>query len=165
MNDRDLPGWLLPAGLAVLVAALVVVALTRGPTEFDPDTPEGAIQEYLIAINEERWDDAIEVLHEDWREGCDGSDVAGSSPGPFTATLSTNGQSSGRISDEFGEPPRPPGQSPPTLPDEVTRVEVDIRHGEGFTEQVMFELVDDGEFWWLVGDPWPHFMWNCEGRR
>ena len=164
MSDRELPGWLLPTGLAVLVAALVVIALTRGPTEFDPDTAEGAVQEYLSAINEERWDEAIEVLHEDWREGCDGSDLAASSPGPFTATLRTDGEFSGPFNDDFVALPRGAGETPPTVPDEVTRVEVNIRHGEGFTDHAMFELVDDGGFWWLVGDPWPHFIWNCEGR-
>lgn len=164
MSDRELPGWLLPAGLAVLVAALVVIALTRGPTQFDPDTAEGAVQEYLSAVNEERWDDALEVLHEDWRAGCDGSDLAASSPGPFTATLRADSELNRPFSDDFVAIPSGPGETPPTVPDEVTRVEVSIRQGEGFTNHVVFELVDDGEFWWLVGDPWPHFIWNCEGR-
>lgn len=163
MSDRALPGWLLPAALAVLVGTLVVVALTRGPSQFDPDTPEGSVQEYLIAISEERWDDAIEVLHEDWRDGCDGSDLAASSPGPFTATLRTDGEVRG-LSSDFVAVSRRPGEAMPTVPDEVTRVEVDIRRGEGWTDYAMFELVDDDGFWWLVGDPWPHFGWNCEDR-
>jgi hypothetical protein len=28
----------------------------------------------------------------------------------------------------------------------------------------MFELLDDDDFWWIVGDPWPYFTWECRGR-
>lgn len=159
----ELPGWLLPAGLALLVGALVVVALVRGPTTFAPDTPEGAVQEYLIAISEERWDDAVEVLHEDWRGACDGDDLAASSPGSFTAELGSGGRGFGGIVEERfidieGEPS-------PTMPEETTMVEVTIQRGGpgGWNEHVSFELGRDEGFWWLMGDPWPYFVWNCQG--
>jgi hypothetical protein len=33
--------------------------------------------------------------------------------------------------------------------------------GAGWDEYVIFEMSDDGEFWWIVSDPWPYFVWNC----
>lgn len=160
--DRKLPGWLLPVGLAVGVALLVAIALLRGPVELDPDSPEGTVQEYLVAISEERWDDAIEILHEEWRGNCTGGDVRSMTPGDFTAAMGA--------ADGFGgfaarEPFEQVGDGPPP-PEPEEKVEVTIRHndgglGSGWDEYVVFELVDEDDFWWLAGDPWPYFVWSC----
>lgn len=170
MSDTNsrIPGWLLPAGLAVLVVGLVAVALLRGPTDLDPDTPEGTVQEYLLAISEERWDDAIEVLHEDWRGECDGRDLASNSRQDFTAELGnrTGFNDGGRGSLDVD--PAAFDGPPPTIPDETTVIEVTIHYndggglGPGWSESVFFELVDQDDFWWLVDDPWPHFVWSCQ---
>jgi hypothetical protein len=49
------------------------------------------------------------------------------------------------------------------------QVEVTISRGEGgafgsgWNEYVVFEMVDEDDFWWVSGDPWPYFVWNCRG--
>lgn len=164
-RGRSYSNWLLPVGLGVLVVVLVVIALTRGPVQVDPDTPEGTVQEYLIAIDEQRWEDAIEVIHPEWRGECDGEDLARFAPGDFTAELGApGGFGGGIVREEFtaigGEEPQP-------LPGSDETVEVTIRRGDatafggGWDEYVIFEMSDDGEFWWIVSDPWPYFVWNC----
>ncbi|MGD2042365.1 MAG: hypothetical protein PVJ28_01870 [Acidimicrobiia bacterium] len=165
-RTRAFSDWLLPVGLGVLVVVLVVVALTRGPVELDPDTPEGTVQEYLLAIDEGRWDDAVAVIHPDWLGECDGEDLSRFAQGDFTAELGAPGEFGGGIvreeftviGDDLGEP----------LPASDETVEVTIRHtgtggvfGAGWDEYVIFEMSDDGEFWWIVSDPWPYFVWNC----
>lgn len=162
--------WLLPGGLGVLVVGLVAIALLRGQVSLDPETPAGAVQEYLVAINAERWDDAIEIIHDDWRGGCQGSDIDSFAPGEFSAELGTHGGMSGRMTEESfvavgGEDEVSPT---PTVPDDATRVEVTIHHdsgglGSGWNEPVTFELVEEEGFWWITGDPWPFFTWSCRG--
>ncbi len=166
MKPDQIPGWVLPAGLGVLVVALVTIALMRGPVSFEPDTPEGTVQEYLMAVSEERWDDAIEIFQEDWRGGCEGSDLAAAAPDSFTAELG-NDRDDGRIPDE-NFAPVPPGEDPQvTIPDDATRVDVTIRRNEtgalgtGWSENVTFQLVEEDGFWWIIGEPWPYFTWRC----
>ncbi|MFP4073822.1 MAG: hypothetical protein ACLFRT_11685 [Actinomycetota bacterium] len=166
MKPDQIPGWMLPAGLGVLVVALVAIALMRGPVSFDPDTPEGTVQEYLMAISEERWDDAIEIFHEDWRGECEGSDLAAAAPDSFTAELG-NDRDDGRFVEERS-PPVPQGENPQvTVPEDVTRVNVNIRRNEtgalgtGWSENVTFQLVEEDGFWWIIGEPWPSFTWSC----
>ena len=165
-KSRGFSDWLLPVGLGLLVLVLVVIALTRGPVELDPDTPQGTVQEYLVAIDEERWDDAVAVIHPDWLGACDGEDLSSFAQGDFTAELGApGGLSGGIVREEFvtieGEEPQPLQG-----PDET--IEVTIRHagtggpfGGGWDEYVIFELANDDEFWWIVSDPWPYFVWNC----
>ncbi len=154
----------MPAGLALLVTALVVIALVRGPATFDPETPEGAVQEYLVAIKEDRWDDAVEVIHEDWRGSCQGRDLESSDPGNFSAELGSSALGFGGVVEErFVDIEQ--GTSP-TTPEETTMVEVTIQRGGpgGWNEHVSFELGREDGFWWLIGDPWPYFVWSCQGR-
>ena len=162
-SQRRLPGWVLPAVLGVAVVALVAIALNRGPVSLDPDTAEGTVQEYLVAVSEERWDDAVAVIHDDWRGVCRGEDLAAFSQGDFSAELGT--PSGMRGPTVFGED----FEGGPTIPVNTTQVEVTITHEEGggigssWEEFVVFEVSDDGDFWWIVGDPWPYFVWNCRG--
>ena len=166
-GDRAIPGWLLPVGLGALVIGLVAIALMRGPVELDPDSPEGTVQEYLLAIDQERWEDALAVIHEDWRGSCEADDLSGFAQGDFSAQLGTpdgigmgfSGVEEGvaRVDDGSGEPP--PGMD--------EQVEVTITHndagglGGGWDEYVVFELAETDDFWWIVNDPWPYFTWNC----
>ena len=166
-SDRRFPGWLLPVALGAAVIALVAIALTRGPVTLDPESAEGTVQEYLLAINEERWDDAVSVVHDEWRGLCDGFDLEMFSQGDFSAELGAPSgfggfESSGGfagVGDGAG----------PTIPGNTTQVEVTINHqdagglGGNWQEYVVFELTDDGDFWWIVGDPWPYFVWSCQG--
>lgn len=159
---RRLPGWLLPAVLGLAVIALVVIALTRGPVALDPDTAEGTIQEYLLAISEERWDDAVAVIHDEWRGACRGEDLVPFSQGDFSAQLGIPAGFGGFIGQSTEG-----GGTGPTIPSNTTRVDVTITHDQGgglgstWEEYVTFEVADDGDFWWIVGDPWPYFVWNC----
>lgn len=161
--EGKVPGWLLPVGLGVVVIGLVAIAMARGPVSLDPDTPEGTVQEYLLAISDDRWDEAVEVVHEDWRGTCDGDDLRSFDPDEFTAELGSTG-------DFGGGPvvaPEPVGQPAPTMPEETTTVDVTIIHGGGvggWNEYTTFELTNQDGFWWLVGDPWPYFIWSCQGR-
>lgn len=155
--------WLLPAGLVVGVAVLVSIAMARGPADLDQDSPEGTVQVYLVALDEERWADAIEMIHPQWRGECTADDLEDFSPGDFTAEL---GHSDGFESvgmDSTAE--MFPGQD---LPDADTSVDVTIHRGSvaplggGWSELVVFELVDEDDSWWISGDPWPYFIWNCQ---
>lgn len=171
---RQVPAWLLPAGLGALVVTLASVALLRGPVELDPGTPKGTVQEYLVAIDDERWDDAIEILHEGWRGDCAGSDLEAFSPDDFSAELGTDFGMSGRVTRESFEvvaiPPDDGKTAPPTGPESTSTVEVTIHRGSqgglgsGWSEHVTFELVEEDDFWWLTGDPWPYFIWSCGGQ-
>jgi hypothetical protein len=167
---RRLTGWLLPVGLAVVVISLVTIALTRGPVSLDPDTPEGTVQEYLQAINDRRWDDAIAVIHDDWRGFCQGSDLQAFASGDFSAALGTPSGLGGFSSPPQLGPITEVGPTQATIPEDTTRVDVTISHHDGgglgssWEEHVAFELSFDGDFWWIVGDPWPYFVFNCSGR-
>lgn len=165
--QRRLPGWLLPAGIGLVVVTLVAVALLRGPVTLEPDSPEGTVQEYLVAINEERWDDAIEVVHDDWRGACEGTDLRAHTDSDFTAELGNGQNGFGGAGERSMRAPAEPDAEEPTIPEDRSEVEVTINHnpgrgiGGGWNEHVVFELIDDGEFWWLVNDPWPYFTWDC----
>lgn len=169
-GDRRLGGWLVPLGLVALVAGLVLIALLRGPVELDPDSPEGAVQEYLLAISEERWDDALEVVHPDWLGSCDARDLEIHAPESFMARLGTDPELSGMAVEErfVAIPAEVPTEEP--LPVGQTFVEVTITRrepgdvGPGWDEFVSFELIEEDDFWWLVNDPWPYFVWSCRER-
>lgn len=151
--------------LAVTVAGLVTIALLRGPVVLDPDSPEGTVQEYLVAVDEERWDDAVAVIHPDWLGECVGVDLSHFPPGEFSAELGIPGTIDADLA--VGSVDSPIGSTEGPLPEIDTTVEVTINRsdvggfGSGWDEYVLFELVDDGEFWWIAGDPWPYFIWNC----
>lgn len=169
-TKSKVPGWLLPVALGAVITILVTIALTRGPASLDPDTPEGTVQEYLLAISEERWDDAVAIVHDDWRGSCQGFDLRPFAPGAFSAELrTTDGFGGIPVREDFaviGEP----GSPEPTIPADATSVEVIIdRHDDGglggtSREFVAFEVIFDGDFWWIVGDPWPYFIFSCPGR-
>jgi len=161
---RRPPSWLVPGIIGLGTVLLVAVALVREPARFDPDTPEGKVQEYLQAIGEERWDDAFAVLDPDYYQGCGPADLARSVPRePFTAVLA--GDEDGSF-DRFAESPPPPGGTVESVtPDAV--VEVILRFGEpspfesSYTEYIFFELIQGDGFWWITGDVWPYFVWAC----
>jgi len=49
-EDRRLPGWVLPVLGVLAVVVLVLIGLNRSPEQFDPNTPEGAVQSYIAAL-------------------------------------------------------------------------------------------------------------------
>lgn len=143
--------WLLPTGIALVVIVLVVVALVRKPVLLDPTTPEGTVQEYLQAISDEDYEKAFEMLETDTFSGCVPSDLARYLPGePFTASLEPDGDTAGG--------------------DSTAIVNVRIRFGSngmfgsGWDTWESFELTSSDGIWWITGDPWPHFVWECTQR-
>lgn len=67
--------WL--AGIALTVLALVIISITlalvnrRAPALSPEDTPEGTVQRYLIAVQEDDADRAYGYLSSDLQEYCD----------------------------------------------------------------------------------------------
>jgi hypothetical protein len=166
-RERDKRTWLLPVGLLVLVVVLVVIALARGPITFEPDTPEGTVQEYLQAIKDERWEDAIAVIHTDWLGSCDTTDLERWATTDFTAKLGTDTDFDG-VAERLVEPV--PEGSMTTLPEDTETVEVTITHvsgpglGSSWDEYVAFRLIQENGSWWLADDPWPYFVYSCRDR-
>lgn len=166
MSEEQTPtrGWMLPVVLGVLVLGLVAIALTRGPVELDPDTAEGTVQEYLVALNDADYERALELLHPQWGEGCEPDDLRNAGRTDFTARLGH--VSSSGVIEEFGAISTDEFPPDRELPGATDFVEVTIHQGEtgfgaGWDEYVVFELVEDDGFYWIVGDPWPYFTWNC----
>ncbi len=64
---------------AIVLLALAVVgisALVSEPVTLDPDSPEGVVQSFVIAINEDRWADARSHLDRDLTERCEVADLS-----------------------------------------------------------------------------------------
>jgi hypothetical protein len=165
-EGRSIPAWAIPTALGVLVVGLVIISLVRGPVEMDPDSPEGAVQQYLLAVDDRRWEDALEVFHPQWRGSCTADDLVGYHVDDFTAQLGQGDSgmfgSRGMV-DTFEQVGGEIEEQP--LPGGTEFIDVTITHTDAFgstwDEWVQFELVDDDDFWWIVGDPWPYFVWNC----
>ena len=64
--------WLIGGGvlLTALLAASVVVALARGESEFEPGSPELAVQQYLKALADSHFETAESLWSPDLREDC-----------------------------------------------------------------------------------------------
>ena len=64
--------WLIGGGtvLALLLVASVVVALTRGESEFDSSSPEFAVQQYLKALIQNDFETAEAMWSPGLREDC-----------------------------------------------------------------------------------------------
>lgn len=164
-SKRTTPTWLLPAGLFALVVVLVVVALSREPASLDPASPEGVVQDYLQAIRDQRFDDALAAIHPDWLGDCTTSDMAEYVDTDFTAKLATDESFEGVVGERFEDI----GDSLDgvSAPEPTESVDVTISHNAGsglgstWSEDVRFDLTDDSGEWLLAVDPWPYFTWSC----
>lgn len=136
-------------GLAVVaVVVLVVVALTRDPVTLDADTPEGTVQIYLQAVNDEDYQRAFDLIDPIVTDGCTPADIAAARfEDSFTAVLVSSETFDNTASVEvdlgFGATPGPfdPGRS-------------------GYSEY--FELTHSNDDWLISSDPWPYFTWRCD---
>lgn len=162
MSEGSKTRWIWPVAIGVAIVALAVIALVREPVALDPDTPEGTVQIYLQAISDEEYDKAFELLDPDSFEGCAPAHIARHSPSePFSATL---GSSSGS---DIATPVRPPPEPDHSLPDDVVWVDVTLRFGTGgpfgssWESWEQFVLFERDGFWWITGEPWPYFVWEC----
>ena len=64
-EERRLPGWVLPVVGVLAVVALVLIGLNREPEQFDPESPEGAVQSYIAALVDGDFETAATI----WAEG------------------------------------------------------------------------------------------------
>ncbi len=160
MSEGNKARWLWLSGIGLAVIALVVIALVREPVLLDPDTPEGTVQGYLQAISDKDYDEAFSMLNPDEFKNCDVSDLARNTPGDsFTATLEVSGdQERFRPIDE---------EERPSPTSELVAVNVILRFGSGglfdgtWDQYETFFLTSSDGFWWISGDPWPYFTWDC----
>lgn len=151
MSETRRPSWLLPAGIGLLVLVLVVVALVRDPVQLDPGTPEGTVQEYLQAISEDDFETAFELLHPEEFEGCVPGDIERHvGDRQFTASLESDAQ--------------PIGDRDMTVVNVRIRFGTDGPFGSGWETFESFELIHEDNFWWITGEPWPHFFFACRER-
>ena len=58
-------------GLVALIAIAAVFVAVRDPVTFDPDTPEGVTQAYLVAVLDENAEAAHALLTPEIQERCD----------------------------------------------------------------------------------------------
>lgn len=61
--------------VAVLVVAAAIVNAVRPPEQFSRATPEGTVQAFLVALNEENYDGAHALLSEESRGRCKPGDL------------------------------------------------------------------------------------------
>jgi len=66
----------LGAAIVLSLVLLGVSALMEEPVSLDPDTPEGVVQSFVVAIAEERWVDARSLLDSELAEACEVSDLS-----------------------------------------------------------------------------------------
>lgn len=138
--------WALPGVIAGLVVALLVVALTREPAQFDAGTPEGVVQRYLQAISDGSFETAFDYLDSELYKDCDATDLARHTPvEPFGATLGTstwNGDSAFvEVTIQFG----------------VTENPLEPRSAS----YESFLLTRSDGAWMISGKVWPYFAWEC----
>jgi len=136
--------WLIPVLVAVAVIALVVIALLRGQIQFDPTSPEGAVQEYLQAIVDKRWEDALAVLDPQAFETC--------GPEHISSHVWDQEFTASHVGTNYGST--------------FTFVEVQFEYrdggpwgGGGWWEQ--FTLFEENGLWYITDDPWPNFRFSC----
>ncbi len=142
--ERNRPAWIVPAALAVLVVVLGAVALIRGNGTADPTTPEGALRLYLQGMADRDWDQALAFLDPLDFQGCDADDLSQAFFEDFTAMH--------RETITRGE-------------DSVSIV-MSLQFGSGgffggWSSEMHFDMVRRDGFWYVAGDPWPNFRWNC----
>jgi hypothetical protein len=140
--------WL--AGIALTVLVLVIISVTlalvnrRGPALSPEDTPEGTVQRYLIALQEDDINGAYDYLNSNLKEYCDYAH--------FQDSKDTRGSGNERIvlkSSEIREEQA------------IVRIEVtntnlsppfDVNE---YSYPVQYVLEQEGDVWRFSEPPWP----------
>ncbi len=138
--------WLVPSLVTLGIIALVAIALLRGNAQYDPTTPEGAVQEYLQALADKRWQDALDVLDPVRFAGCEEHHITSIFIPVFSARHDSThiSGSNAQVGVFF----------------EATE---GAMWGNSWWEQ--FTLYEDGGFWYITDHPWPYFANNCVPLR
>lgn len=132
-------------GLVVVLLAVAIAVAVRPPAEFDPTTPQGAVQGYFRAVLDENAGLAFTYLADDIGRKCPRGELRHVTP-PSARVLFRRTEITGdtarvdvRITETYGEGPfaeLPPEGGSAT-----------------FDETVFLELHDDR---WLISEsPWP----------
>ena len=139
--------------MAIVVVALIAVAAVfvavRDPATFDPDSPEGAVQAYVIAVIDGDDDAAHAVLSDELQTRCDVRDlrnrVADDSSSRITLIESAVDGDEARI-----------------------EVEVTVTHDDGpfefsdWSYDERFELRLAAGEWRITAPPWPYYYYPEE---
>lgn len=122
-----------------IVALIVVLASRQSTTQLDQGTPEAAVQQYLQAVSDRNFDQALEFLSEDSKctvEDFDRAYIQESLRIGLTET-STNQETA------------------------VVTVSIQSSNGDPFggtyTEERNFRLVNSDGEWKITGTPWPNY--------
>ena len=129
---------------AIAIVALIVVLAVKNPTtQLDKESPEGSVQQYLTAITEKDFDQALTYLASDTKctiEDFDRAYVQDSLRILLSGTTSSATTAS------------------------VT-VKIETSNGDpfysGYTEDQTFRLTKDDSGWKITGIPWPTY--ECGG--
>ena len=142
--------WLIGGfgGIAGLLVIATVVALTRSEPEFDPGTPERAVQEFFAAIEEEDFVLAHSYYSEEIAAGCAPESLAASS------SWSSRQLAESRVVFEdtiYLD-------SAAVVVTRITRLSGNGLFGaSGSVYQERFSLVNEEGGWKLSAEPWPRF--------
>ena len=130
---------------AITIVALIVVLAVKVPTaQLDKDSPEGVVQQYLSAVTDRDYSQAIEFLSTDSKctvEDFDRAFIQESLRIALSGTSSTVSTASVtvKIENSSGDP-----------------------FGGSYSETQTFRLVKDDSGWKIAGIPWPTY--ECGGE-
>jgi hypothetical protein len=134
--------WALVAVLGIAVVVTLTVIALRGPTEYDPSTPEGAAQGYVRAVVSGDFGEAVAHIHE--RLGCRPTDFRHAWVSDSVAVRLVD-------TDVAGDTARV----------ELAVSEFDGPFGGGWEHRVDLVMERAADGWLIVEVPWP--IYHCEG--
>jgi hypothetical protein len=73
--------------LVLVVVVAAVATSLRPPAQLDPNTPEGTVQAYLLALRDKDWEKAHSLLSADLRDECRVEDLVNIAETPSRAVI------------------------------------------------------------------------------
>ena len=132
-------------GFVVALVAIAVVLAVQPPPEFDPATPEGAVQGYVRAVLDEDAGLAFSYLTDDVQRNCRAGELRNVTPDSarvviaHTEITGDTAQVEVRITETYDEGPFTEGP---------------LGGGRDTFDETLFLELDDGR--WLIAErPWP----------
>lgn len=137
--------WVFPVVAGAILLVLTLIALFREPVVLDSATPEGTVQAFLQAIDDNDFEAARNQLSPSLQEECSTADIASAGPyESFTATL-------GDV-EEF---------------EDETIVHISLRLGDGSSldgytfDPGPYRLQRESGVWGITEIGWPYFYFEC----